>query len=434
MKFRPFELALIVIFTGLLLSALLILKFYNPSSDDDGEIMVPVGSISIWGVLPAEAIQSLLIELVEVSDVYREVTYQYIQPENFDSALVSALADNVGPDIVLISQEELVKTRKRILPIAYTDFPLRDFRDLYLEGADIFTLSDGVYSYPLVVDPLMLYWNRDMLTTEGYLAAPKNWEELVNDMFPTLIKRDFDRTITRSVVAMGEYSNVHNAFGVLSALLAQQGTKGVIEQENKYLVQLDQSSTGSSPLLATADFFTRFSRPSNALYSWNRSLPEDRLQFISEDLVFYFGYGSEAVELERLNPNLNFDIAEIPQGEAATTRRTYGKFYGLSVLKSSDNLAGASAMVMQLGTIENVAKIADKSGRVPAYRAIVANGSNGKYSRITYQSASVARGWLNPNLLATEEYFDTMVRDINENRRDTEGAIGDLLVRLREEY
>jgi ABC-type glycerol-3-phosphate transport system substrate-binding protein len=434
MKLRPFELALVVIFAGLLIGALVLLKFYQPAPDD--EIEIPVGAVSIWGVLPTNVINDLIAELAIDSNSYNEVTYRYISPDVFDSTLTTALADDVGPDIVLISHEDLVEMRKRIQPVSYEFFPLRDFRNSYIDGAEIFALADGVYSYPLVVDPLMVYWNRDMLTTEGYFTAPKTWEELVNDVFPVIIKRDFDRTISRSVVAMGEYGNVRNAFGTLSALLIQQGTLGVTEQSgSQYLVQLDQSSVvGNTPLTKTADFYTRFSRPSNALYSWNRSLPEDRQQFIGENLAFYFGFGSEAMEIERLNPNLNFDIAEIPQGEAATVRRTYGKFYGLSLLKSSDNQAGAGAVMLQLGNAVNVEKIAQSSGMVPAFRNLIAQGSNGKYSRTTYQSAGIARGWLNPDLQKTSEHFDTMMRDINENRNDTNGATDDLEARLRGEY
>ncbi len=67
----------------------------------------------------------------------------------------------------------------------------------------------------------------------------------------------------------------------------------------------------------TADFYTRFARPDNTLYSWNRSFSSDRDRFVSGDLALYFGYGSEGKELERLNPNLNFDIAEVPQGATA---------------------------------------------------------------------------------------------------------------------
>lgn len=435
MKLRPFELALVVIFGGLALGALIMLKVYDPPPSEGNLELALIGQVDIWGTLPSDGINSLLKELGEENEAYANVTYRYYSPDRFDDTLVTALADGVGPDLILVSQEKLVEMRKRIYPFSPEQFPLPDFKNAYVDGAEIFYLSDGLYGYPMAVDPLMLYWNRDILSTEGYLAAPKTWENLVNVMFPKLISRDFDRNIDRSVVAMGEYKNVRNAFGIISALLIQQGTKGVIEnQEGKYLVQLSTSIGGGDPLVATADFYTRFSRPSNALYSWNRSLPNDRLQFVGEDLAFYFGYGSEGPQIERLNPNLNFGIAEIPQGEAATVRRTYGRFYALSMLKSTNNPVGAGAVMFNLGGAGIAGQIAVRSGLVPVHRSLLEQGSNDIFGRVTYQSAPVARGWLNPSLSATEPYFETMLQDINENRQALGGATSDLVGRLSSEY
>lgn len=435
MKLRPFELALVVIFGGLAFAALIILKFYQPSPDVDDPTFVQVGSVDIWGTLPQESIAGLLSDLSKKNESYLGVKYKYYDPTEFDNVLIDALADGTGPDLILVSHEKLADMRKRIQPVSYESFPLRDYKNSYIDGAEIFALDDGLYGYPIAVDPLMMYWNRDILSTEGYLAAPKTWENLVNVVFPDLIERDFNRTVSRSVVAMGEYGNVRNAFGIVSMLLIQQGTQGVVEDgKGGYRVGLNTSNAENEPLAATADFYTRFSKPSNSLYSWNRAFDEDLMQFIGQNLVFYFGYGSEAKQIERLNPNLNFDIAEVPQGEAATLRRTYGRFYALSTLKSSDNKFGASAVMLFLANTENVKQIAEAASMVPVYRSSISSGSNDTYGRVIYQSAGISYGWLNPNLEATNQHFETMMRDINENRRDIPGAVGDLLTRLRGEY
>lgn len=438
MKLRPFELTLVIIFALMAVVALVVLKTYDPDPKvEEGQIALS-GPVDIWGTIPDESINKILFELSEGNDAYRNVKYKYYHPSQFDNALLRALADGVGPDLVLMSQEKLIEMRQRIQPISYESFPLRDVRNLYLDGAQVFAMSDGLYGYPIAADPLMMYWNKDILATEGYLEAPATWEVLVNTMFDDIIKRDFDRTVRRSVVAMGEYGNVRNAFGIISALLIQGGTQGVIEDsrsKGKYIIQLQSAESGEGdPLKAAADFYTRFSRPGNALYSWNRSFEEDRQQFISGDLALYFGYGSEGPQIELINPNLNFDIAEIPQGANATTRRTYGKFYALSLLKSSDNLAGASTVMFNFGGGALSTRIAVENNMVPVRRNIVTAGSNDTYGRITYKSASIALGWLNPELSATDKIFETMTKDINENRTDLNGAVNDTSNRLRDEY
>jgi ABC-type glycerol-3-phosphate transport system substrate-binding protein len=320
--------------------------------------------------------------------------------------------------------------------VSYESYPVRDIRNQYVDGAQIFALSDGLYAYPIAVDPLMMYWNRDILTNEGFLSAPETWESFVNNMFPSLIQRDFNRTIQRSVIAMGEYGNVRNAFGILSTLLLQSGSEGVREDvNNRYIVRL-RSAAGSDtdPLQSAADFYTRFSKPSNALYSWNRAFDEDRSEFASGDVVFYFGYASEGPLLEKLNPNLNFDIAEVPQGSSATVRRTYGKFYGISMLQASKNQTSASNVMLALAGTANANEIAVANEMVPAHRISVSEGSNTVYGRVSYKSAVIARGWLNPDLSATDSIFETMTTDINENRRSLPDAAGDAVERLTREY
>ena len=436
MKLRPFELALVIVFIGLALLALVMLATADPkkSKSDDGQTVV--GYVTIWGTLPAESINSILSEISKENEAYKDVIYKYYNPDDFDNVLVNALADGTGPDLVLISHEKLVETRKRIQPVSYESFPIRNIRDSYLDGAQIFALDDGLYGYPIAVDPIMMYWNRDIFANKDLLSAPATWEDLVNSVFPKLIERDSDRTIRQSVVAMGEYDNVRNAFGILSTLLIQGGSERVtIDKVGRYQVKLQMSETGKGdPLRAAADFYTRFSKPSNALYSWNRSFKDDRLEFVSENLAIYFGYGSEGRQLEKINPNFNFDIAEVPQGAEATVRRTYGKFYALSLLKTSDNKVGASAAMTKLAGATVATEIAIRNNLVPAYRNAVLQGSNDTFGRLNYKSAAVALGWLNPDLSASNQIFSTMTQDINENRRDLDSAVLDDSKRLGNEY
>jgi ABC-type glycerol-3-phosphate transport system substrate-binding protein len=433
MKLRPFELGLVIVFIGLIVASLAFLSVYKkPASDDD----VPqVGTVTIWGTLPFEPFNRVLEE-IKVDTSYQKVSYRYIEPREFDSVLVNALADGGGPDIILMSHETLVPMRKRIQPVSYEAFPLRDVQSRYLDGARIFALQDGLFAYPIAVDPLVMYWNKDILSNDNFLEAPRTWESLVNEYHSTLVRRNPDRSIIRSVVAMGEYDNVENAFGVLSMLLLQTGSEMVREKSPiEYDIRLNISSDDAvSPLSVVADFYTRFSRPSNSLYSWNRSLAKDKDRFLSEELALYFGYGSEGRELERLNPNLNFDVAEVPQGAAATVRRTYGRFYGLAAMRSSKNLTGTSIVLNKLGSKEISEKIALQYGMVPAYKESVVAGSNDTFGRVAFTSAPITYGWLSPGENASREVFGRVTQDLNENRSDLSSVVSDTLGRFEVEY
>ena len=419
-------------FFGLGVFALILLSTFDGGRNNDE---LQIGQVAIWGTLEGAAVNLILDELTSENEAYADVSYREVSEDSFTNTLINALADGTGPDLLLLSHEQLVELRRRITPISYESFSVRDIRSTYVDGAEIFALSDGLYAYPVAVDPLMMYWNRNLFSSKNLLSAPTTWESLIATYAPALTERDFDRTITKSAIAMGEYQNVKNAYGIISTLLLQSGSRLVEEAEgNRYDIFLDTSVAGGRPLVSTIDFYTRFSRPTNTLYSWNRSFGQDRQVFLAEDLAMYFGYGSEGKEIERLNPNLSFDIAEVPQGASATVRRTYGKFYGLAVLRNARNPNGAALVLSVLASEAAAAQIATANDLVPAHRNQVALGSNDTYGRLTYRSAAVARGWLNPVSSGVDSVFANMMREVVEGRAVETSAASDAEERLQLEY
>jgi ABC-type glycerol-3-phosphate transport system substrate-binding protein len=434
MNLRPFELFLVLGFGLLGLLALGLLATYKPPVDT---ATTAIGSsVEVWGTLPEAAFYQTLRPITETQPAYSVISYKQINEDSFDSELLNALAEDRGPDLILLPHEELVSYRSKIQPIPFENFPERDFRNLYIDGAEIWKLTDGVYGYPIAVDPLVMYWNRDILSTKNMLSAPTTWEAIVNDIVPTYVQRDFNRNITLSPLAFGEYRNVQNAQAIISMLTIQGGSSLVVDAgEGRYSVLLNQSpDRGRTPLEAAATFYTNFASPSNPLYSWNRARPQDRDAFLSEDLILYFGKGSEARSLAAQNPNLNFDIAEVPQGATASVRRTYGTFYGLSLLRSANNKPGAYLAMQLIGGADFAKTYSDYLQMAPAHRASLASGSSDTYGRIIYSSTIVARGWLAPGPAQVDTIFGQMVEDILANRRRPGDAAGDAVGRLSQEY
>lgn len=434
MKLRPFELVLVVVFGTLFFVALILLRTYQAPPDENVSV---VGTVSIWGDLPPESFNEVLRSIRTVDSGFNTVSYRYIPPENFDNEFVNALADQEPPDALFISQERLVQHRSRLEPIPYETIPLRDFRSTYIDGAEIFALSDGIYGIPVAVDPLVLFWNRDIFATNGLLQAPKTWEEVVNTTVPTVLVRDFNRNIQTAGIAMGEYRNIQNAFPVLSLLAIQGGSSLVTEDKGIYRIRLNEVASqvvAIQPFTSAATFFTNFSNTSNTLYSWNRALRLDRDMFLSEDLAMYFGFASEGRDLAAKNPNLSFDIAEVPQGESATIRRTYGKFYAFAIPKASTNKNGTFLALQKLASAEYAKPLVDGYSLVPAHRSLLIGGSNDIYGRVAYQAAPSARAWLNPTMTSVASILTEMVEDINANRRDAGSAANDAVNRLQRVY
>ncbi|KXJ97763.1 MAG: maltose ABC transporter periplasmic protein [Parcubacteria bacterium OLB19] len=433
MKLRPFELGLIVLFALLFLVALVLLRTYEPKADPNAVDL----NVTIWGTLPADTFEQVLNEVGDQDSAYRLVSYRYVDPNDFDETFLNALADQKPPDVVLMPHEKLVEHRSRLQAIPYESFPERDFRSKYIDGASIFTMRDGVYAFPLMVDPLVMYWNRDVFSDKNFLTPPKTWEEIVTVLAPTITVRDFNRSVQLSTMAMGEYENIKNAFPILSMLLLQAGSNFVTEDENnQYEILIDDTSEGVSarPLEKVLGFYTGFSNVNNSLYNWNRTLGLDQDRFLSEDLAIYFGYGSEGRGFETKNPNLSFDIAEVPQGSGVTNKRTYGTFYGFFVPKTANNKPGALRVIQTLTQDQYVKRFADSYNMAPLQRNLIAVGSNDVYGRIIYQSAPNSRGWLNPDLDRLSELLQDEIDDVNSNRDSVDNTADDIATRLKQIY
>lgn len=433
MKLRPFELVLALGFGIVAVAALVLLMTYRPQSQTT---QIFSGPVSIWGYLDSSVVIGILDELARTDVSIRSITYTQIDPARFDEQFITALADGVGPDVLLLPHEKLVQYRPRLRPFTYDRLPLPDFQRTYIDGAEIFAMTDGVYAIPLVIDPIMLYANRDILATFNFVNPPTTWESMVNDYIPTLVERNFSREIIRSPLAFGEYRNVQNGFAVISLLLLQRGSLMVTEAgAGRYVLALNSTRDGDSTALSRViDFYTNFANPSNPLYTWNRSLPLDRQAFLAENLVFYFGKGSEARGIARQNPNLNFTVAEVPQGATATTRRTYGTFYGLSIVRNSFNVADAERAIQLLVSEAAQARIATALGMAPVSRALLMAGSNDQYGRAIYNSATVARGWWSPNPRDADSIFATMIEDVLANRTRPTNSAKDAIGRLENVY
>lgn len=431
---RPFEFILIGIFASMAVIALILLGTFQ-SSTDKADLQFG-GEVVIWGTQPAAVFERAFQDITLENSDFNVVKYFAVDADNFDSVLVNAIAEGRSPDLVILASEDLVKHRAKLTPIPYTSLPERTFKDNYVDGAELFMLQDGVYALPFAVDPLVMYWNRDLFASYGIPQAPRTWESIVNTVVPQVTIRDEARSIAQSALAFGEYRNVHRAKEILMMLAMQSGSQLVRDTEQGYRIEINNSSNESirAPFEAALQFFSSFSNANNPLYSWNRAQPLDEQAFIAGDLALYFGRGSEAEGLNNKNPNLNFDIAVVPQGEGVTIRRTHGVFYGFAIPRAALNPSGAYAAAQLLSNGVYTEELVRNLNLAPVRRDIIATGDSSPYRSVMYDSALVARGWLDPSPRASAGAFQQMVEDVIANRTRLSQAVSDALVRLRSMY
>src|SRR5690606_20060493 len=111
---------------------------------------------------------------------------------------------------IFIPDDLLVKHSDKLFPIPFENLSIRDFRDRFVSGGEIFLSNSGSLGLPLLVDPMVMYYNRDLFASSSVALPPANWAE-VNQIVPLLSKIDARNNVLQSAISFGEFDNVNNA-------------------------------------------------------------------------------------------------------------------------------------------------------------------------------------------------------------------------------
>ncbi len=332
----------------------------------------------------------------------------------------------------LHGQAQVLRHESKLYPIGFDTYAERTYRDTYIEGAEAFLTQSSVLAFPVAVDPLVLYWNRTLFTNARIAQPPRYWDELL-DFGQRLTIKDNSFNITQSVAGLGEYRNVTNAKEILATLLMQAGDPISTRDAGNEVSYVLGNRFGlpEAPADSALRFYTEFANPVKSAYSWNRSLPTTRDFFLKGSLALYVGFGSELLDLQRRNPNLNFDMTAIPQVRESTLATTFGNIYALALIKQSKNLGGAYAAVTDLTDSTAAPLWAQDANLSPVRRDLLAETPTDPYKAILYKEALIARGFLDPDALKSGDVFATMVDDILFNRSSIHESVSTANAKLQ---
>lgn len=418
---RPFQIGIIAFFVVLFILGFLGFsgKLPLPTSEKD----INYGEVTLWGVVPRESMQTLLANNFRNE---RSVSINYVEKSQatLSKDFVEALASGKGPDLIILSQDELLQNLNKISPIPYETILERDFKNTFIPEGEMFLRPTGIVALPFTIDPIVMYWNRDTFTTALLPKPPVYWSEFY-DLVPKITTRDRTGNITKSLVPFGEYRNVTNAKELLSVLLMQAGSPIVTTKADSFTAALVTQGPVAmeNPVVTAMRFFTEFSKPEKDSYSWNRSLPASRAMFEAGDLALYFGYASEYKSIKLKNPHLNFDIAVVPQVGSSATKITFGRISGVAIVAASKNQAGAFRAATLLSGSGVVSGMGTLTGLPPVRRDLIAVRPTDAVSSIFYDSALISRAWYDPNPSETSSIFMNMIENVNSGRNSMNEAI-----------
>ncbi|OGG53809.1 hypothetical protein A3H16_03475 [Candidatus Kaiserbacteria bacterium RIFCSPLOWO2_12_FULL_53_8] len=417
-KLSLFQIVLLCIFGALAVAGVLIFAFAV-----GGGTTNTVGAIKIWGTMEAQAFGDIVRELADDNPQLSQVTYEQKDPTTYESELTNALASGGGPDLFLLRQDYALKNAGKVAIIPFSALSQSQFQDTFIEASAPFLAENGVIGVPLFADPLILYWNKDMLASGGFAQPPKYWDELFN-IAQKISTRNDSGTITRSAIALGEYRNINNAKDILATLILQAGGSITAYDEGGNLrpALVSRAETSAQAGVSALRFYTEFADPSKDDYSWNRSLPEAQKAFASGDLALYVGYASEKSQIAHANPNLNFAIAPIPQVRAAQNALDTARVYALSASRAGKNPGGAITVAFLLVSSDNAKALSQALGMPSARRDVVSQPATGDDNLLNKQ-VILAHSWFDPDPEATAGFFRAMIENTTSGSLQVSEAI-----------
>ncbi len=391
---------------------------------------------TIWGTVPGGIVNEV-VRNINANSTVIEVTYIQKDPETFEADFVNSLAEGTGPDAVLITDDMLYAQRNKLKPIPFTVLTQRDFENTFIDGAKLFVGKDGILGVPFVVDPLVMYWNKSIFAGAGVSRAPLTWDEL-SLAGSSIIKRTDTSTIQTALVPFGEYSNVTNAKGILATLFFQSGNPitqrdpvddavhCVMDQTNS---NSSVGSSGQSQAEGIIDFYTSFSNPSKQLYTWNRSMPSSLDAFLAGKLAIYFGFASEYNRIQDKNPNLNYDVSQIPEtknGQPAV----FGRMTAFSIVKQTRNFQGAVGVISKMTEPAAIKVLTDLTLLPSVRRDMLSQPTKDSALTVFNRAAIQSKSWFDPNPQGTDDIFLDMIESVTSGRKTVGDSITDARTRM----
>lgn len=409
--------------------AVFMFSFYRGGSSSS-----KLSNVLIWGTISEDLFYSFLQQDELDDQDYSHVTYVEKDVNTFENELVQSLAEGEGPDLVFLRENQILKNKNVLVEIPYEKFDLRSYKDTFIEEGNLLAMENGLIGVPFSVDPLVLYYNKDILNSFGISKIPTTWTEMTS-LVDELTKKDSLFNISKTTIPLGTFDNIKNSKEIVWTLLMQSGNNVFIRDNFDYGDQGEVEEIFTSDLFSedrgirqstqsAINFYTQFANPSTTAYSWNGSLPNSEEFFLSGDSAFYLGFASELPKLKEKNPYLNFDVAEIPQAKDATKKTTFGKMYSISITKGVDDINSSFETILMLISKESQEKLYSLTGLPSVRRDMLSfdNKSN-SFDPVFKKSALFSYAVLEPNSRNSDSIIREMVKSILSGQYSVEEAL-----------
>jgi ABC-type glycerol-3-phosphate transport system substrate-binding protein len=386
---------------------------------------VPEGNVVVWGTLSqVEFNQALQVIMAKQNKI--GISYTQVAPNELRSKLIEAVAADASPDMIVTDISNFYSVKFYTQEIPYKTYPEAGFKQAFSGATYDLLTQTGVSAIPIGIDPIMMFFNREILAQSGYSNPPMTWND-VYTMAPDIIKIEKGQLIRQELLPFGQYKNVNNAWAIISTLFAQ--SRVPIAKTDQVLgktVNLANSEISGIDGAGqkVVEFYTQFSDPKSQFYTWNRSMLDSKKEFLEGRLAFLPSFASETKDISDRNPNLNFAVAQIPQLNAdAKYQATFGNVYLASMLKKSTNPTAANVVLFEMAGADFQKTFSQSLMMAPALNSLLMLPPETTYLPVVYRSALIAKSWYNDDMVKTDQAFSQMIESVISGKQNIEQAI-----------
>ncbi|MBU1446336.1 extracellular solute-binding protein, partial [Patescibacteria group bacterium] len=229
-------------------------------------------------------IQAYQAERPNIKIKYRKFT----DTQEYYDLILNELAEGEGPDIFSVPNTWFAKNYKKVSPLPTDMMTPATFEDIYvavtyddLVRPDPATGENKIYGFPMTVDTLALYYNKDQfedaIPERGKPAT--TWDGIKEDVYKLTKKDNSFERFEVSGMAMGFANNISRAVDILYLLIIQQNGKFYDDGYIKSIFASSQgvASDGSTKSIGASalELYSSFVNSANKNYSWNAYLANE---------------------------------------------------------------------------------------------------------------------------------------------------------------
>lgn len=295
---------IIILAVLIVLGLVLFFVFFNKKESKTNKTNEKI-TLNYWGLWEEPTVINGIIADFEKENPTIKVNYIRNQRIDYRTRLGGRLEKTgqegvEGVDIFRIHNTWIPMFRQHLSPVPsdlVTKIGLEnDYWNIY---KDDLKENNNWLSIPIMYDGLALFYNQELLDA-AKIPVPNDWWELEQAAKKITVK-DNKGNIEISGVGMGIVNgNVDHWSDILGLMMKQNG------------INFTQIKTGFDKNLGDVlKYYASFAKSSTNV--WNENLPSTTSLFASGKLVFYFGPSWRVFDIEKLNKNLKYGIATVPQ-------------------------------------------------------------------------------------------------------------------------